>query len=140
MPVRTANARWDGALSDGNGTMRFADYAGPFTFASRFEEGEGTNPEELIGGAIAGCYSMALSGDLGAAGHSPAAVETEAEVEVRPDPAGGFSITRIHLKTTATVPGIADDEFQQIAVGTKSGCPVSKALASVPITLEAKLT
>ena len=139
MPVRTANARWDGSLSEGKGTMRFADYAGPFTFASRFEEGEGTNPEELIGGAIAGCYSMALSADLGDAGHKPETVETVAEVEVRPDPAGGFSITRIHLKTTATVPGISGDEFQKIAEGTKSGCPVSKALASVPISLEATL-
>lgn len=139
MPVRNANARWEGSLADGRGSMRFADYDGPFTFASRFEAGEGTNPEELIGAAIAGCYSMALSGDLGAAGHAPESVVTEAEVEVRPDPAGGFSITQIHLNTTASVPGIAADEFQRVAEGTKSGCPVSKALASVPISLTAKL-
>lgn len=138
MPVRNANARWDGKLENGNGTMRFADYAGPFTFASRFEEGAGTNPEELIGGAIAGCYSMALSGDLGGAGYDPQSVETTAEVEVRPDPAGGFSITNIRLKTTASVSGIDDAEFQKIAAGTKEGCPVSKAL-SVPISLEATL-
>lgn len=139
MPVRQANARWDGKLADGNGKMRFADYAGPFTFASRFEEGPGTNPEELVGAALAGCFSMALSGDLGGAGHDPQSVETVAEVEVRPDPAGGFSITNIHLTTVATVPGLDGEELRRIADGTRQNCPVAKALKGVPITLEAKL-
>ncbi len=139
MPIRHATARWDGSLKEGSGAMRFANYQGPFSFASRFEEGEGTNPEELIGAAIAGCFSMALSGDLGGAGHNPQQVSTNAEVEIRPDPGGGFSITKIHLTTTATVPGIDNDEFQRIAGGTKQNCPVSKALSAVPISLEATL-
>ena len=108
MPVRHATAKWDGSLTEGSGVMRFADYEGPFSFSSRFEEGEGTNPEELIGAAFAGCFSMALSADLGDAGHNAESVSTEATVEVRPQPAGGFAITKIHLKTNATVPGIDD--------------------------------
>lgn len=139
MPIRHANARWEGTLTEGRGSMRFANYDGPFTFASRFEEGEGTNPEELIGAAIAGCFSMALSADLGGAGYDPQSVTTKADVEVRPDPAGGFSITGITLTSEASVPGIDDAEFQKIAAGTKTGCPVSKALAAVPISLDAKL-
>jgi osmotically inducible protein OsmC len=139
MPVRHATANWDGSLKDGDGKMRFADYEGPFTFGSRFEEAEGTNPEELIGAAIAGCFSMALSGDLGDAGHSPRHISTEASVEVHPQPAGGFAITKIHLKTKATVPGIDDASFQKIADGTRQNCPVAKALKAVPISLDARL-
>jgi len=108
MPIRHANANWEGSLKQGNGRMRFADYEGPFTFGSRFEEAEGTNPEELIGAAISGCFSMALSGDLGDAGHNPQSIRTEASVEVHPQPGGGFAITKIHLKTEANVPGIDD--------------------------------
>lgn len=139
MPVRHSTAQWDGSLKQGKGRMRFADYDGPFTFGSRFEEAEGTNPEELLGAAFAGCYSMALSGDLGDAGYKPKTVKTEAEVEVRPNPGGGFSITRIHLKTEASVPDIDNAKFQTIAAGTSKGCPVARALASVPVTLTAKL-
>jgi osmotically inducible protein OsmC len=132
MPKRRANARWDGSLKDGNGTMRMASgaYEGPYTFESRFEEGEGTNPEELIAAAHAGCYSMALSGDLGQAGHEVESVETNATVQID-QIEGGFEISRIDLATTARVPGIAEDEFQQIAEGAKKGCPVSKALGGV---------
>jgi osmotically inducible protein OsmC len=119
--------------------MRFANYEGPFTFGSRFEEAKGTNPEELIGAAIAGCFSMALSGDLGDAGHKPKNISTEASVEVRPQPAGGFAITKIHLKTKATVPDIDNASFQKIADGTRQNCPVSRALKAVPISLEATL-
>jgi len=140
MPIRHANANWEGSLKQGNGRMRFADYEGPFTFGSRFEEAEGTNPEELIGAAISGCFSMALSGDLGDAGHNPQSIRTEASVEVHPQPGGGFAITKIHLKTEANVPGIDDAAFQAIADGTRQNCPVSKALAVVPISLEAKLS
>ena len=136
MPTRHANAKWDGTLTEGSGEMQFADYSGPFTFASRFEEGEGTNPEELIGAAIAGCFSMALSADLEAAGHKSKHVESEATVEVHPQPGGGFAITRIHLKTRAVVPGITDEEFQKVADATRQNCPVAKVLA-LPVTLEA---
>jgi osmotically inducible protein OsmC len=141
MPRRKASARWEGALQDGNGTMRMASgaYEGPYTFQSRFEEGEGTNPEELIAAAHAGCFSMAFSGALGAAGHEVESVETDATVHI--DKVGdGFEITRVELRSRARVPGISDDEFQQHAQASKEGCPVSKALAGGPeISVEAQL-
>jgi osmotically inducible protein OsmC len=139
MATRTARANWQGSLAKGNGHMKFADYDGPFTFASRFEAGKGTNPEELIGAAIAGCYSMALSGDLGGAGFTPDDISTTAKVTVEPKQGGGFVISGIHLDAVARVPGIGDAEFQKIAEGTKTACPVSTALRAVPITLTAKL-
>lgn len=142
MPKRRANARWDGSLKNGNGTMRMASgaYEGPYSFESRFEEGEGTNPEELIAAAHAGCYSMALSGDLDQAGHEVESVETNATVQID-QIEGGFEISRIDLATTARVPGIAEDEFQHIAQAAKKGCPVSKALGGVgSIELKAELT
>jgi osmotically inducible protein OsmC len=141
MPRRTANARWDGSLQGGNGTMRMASgaYEGPYSFQSRFEEGEGTNPEELIAAAHAGCFSMALSGELGRAGHEAQSVETTATVQIE-KVEEGFGITRIVLDSKASVPGIEDDEFQQIAEGAKKGCPVSRALAAVDsIELNAEL-
>ena len=112
--------------------MRLAtgSFEGPYSFQSRFEEGEGTNPEELIAGAHAGCFSMALSGELGRAGHAAESVETTATVHVEKVPEG-FAITRIELDTRARVPGIEDDEFQRIAEAAKKGCPVSQALAAV---------
>ncbi len=141
MPRRTAEARWDGSLQDGNGTMRMASgaYEGPYSFQSRFEEGEGTNPEELIAAAHAGCFSMALSGELGRAGHSAESVETTATVHLDKQEQG-FGITRIELDTQARVPGIEDSEFQKIAEAAKKGCPVSRALAAVDsIELRASL-
>jgi osmotically inducible protein OsmC len=141
MPKRTASARWDGSLQEGSGTMRMASgaYEGPYSFQSRFEEGDGTNPEELIAAAHAGCFSMALSAGLGQAGHDPESVETEATVRL--DKVGdGFAITHILLRTRANVPGIDPDEFQQQARAAKEGCPVSKALGGVEsIELEAEL-
>ena len=141
MPTRTAEARWDGTLQEGNGTMRMASgaYEGPYSFQSRFQEGDGTNPEELIAAAHAGCFSMALSAELGRAGHSAESVETKATVHLdKVDE--GFGITRIELETRARVPGISDEEFQQVAEGAKEGCPVSRALAAVPaIELRASL-
>jgi osmotically inducible protein OsmC len=141
MPRRTASARWDGSLQQGAGTMRMASgaYEGPYSFQSRFEEGEGTNPEELIAAAHAGCFSMALSAGLGQAGHEPESVETEATVQL--DQVGdGFAITHIVLRTRASVPGIDADEFQQQAEAAKDGCPVSKALGGVEsIEVEAEL-
>jgi len=141
MPKRTANARWDGTLQDGSGTMRMASgsYEGPYSFQSRFEEGDGTNPEELIAAAHAGCFSMALSGDLGRAGHDAESVETTAIVHLD-KVEGGFGITRIELDTRARVPGIDADEFQRIAEGAKQNCPVSQALGAVEtIELRAEL-
>jgi lipoyl-dependent peroxiredoxin len=132
MPTRTASARWEGSLQQGNGTMRMASgaYEGPYSFQSRFEEGDGTNPEELIAAAHAGCFSMALSGGLSAAGHDVESVETEAHVDI--EKAGeGFRITRIELRTRASVPGIDDGEFQQAAQAAKENCPVSQALRGV---------
>lgn len=138
MPVRTANARWEGGIQDGNGTMRFGSFEGPYSFASRFEEGPGTNPEELIGAAHAGCFSMALSGALGRTGFPPDSIDTTATVHLRRDDAG-IRIERIQLDCTASVPGIDEAAFAEQANGAKENCPVSKALAGVDIELSARL-
>ena len=141
MPVRTANASWRGTLPEGDGTMRLASgsYEGPYSAQSRFEEGEGTNPEELIAAAHAGCFSMALSGNLSRAGFDATSVDTEAKVTIERD-GDGFTITTIRLETVANVDGIADDKFQEVAEMTKETCPVSRALAAVEtVELEARL-
>jgi lipoyl-dependent peroxiredoxin len=141
MPKRTADARWEGSLQEGHGrmTMTSGAYEGPYSFQSRFQEGDGTNPEELIAAAHAGCFSMALSAELGRAGHDAESVDTTATVHL--DKVGeGFGITRIELDTHARVPGIEDEEFQGIADAAKKGCPVSQALAAVEnIELKAEL-
>jgi osmotically inducible protein OsmC len=142
MPTRNASARWDGSLTEGHGTMRMASgaYEGPYSFQSRFEEGDGTNPEELIAAAHAGCYSMALSGELGKAGHDVESVETEATVHID-EVDDGFAIKRIELRTRVTASGLDDSDFQQAAEAAKEGCPVSQALAAVEaIDLDAQLT
>lgn len=140
MPVRTAEAEWRGALQDGDGTMSFGGgaFSGAYSFGSRFEEGEGTNPEELIAAAHAGCFSMALAGALGQAGHAPESVRTTARVHLDKQD-GGFAVTRSRLETEARVPGIDEEEFQRHAEAAKEGCPVSKALAALDIELEARL-
>jgi osmotically inducible protein OsmC len=141
MPVRTADAEWTGSLQKGSGHMSFGGGAfdGAYSFSSRFEEGEGTNPEELIAAAHAGCFSMQLSGILGRAGFEPERVATTARVHVEKGESG-FSITRIQLQCEAAVPGIDEAQFQEIAEDAKKTCPVSRALASVPeIDLTAKL-
>lgn len=140
MPTRHAEATWNGDLKNGNGTMRMesGSYEGAYTFASRFEDSEGTNPEELIGAAHAGCYAMALSNELAEAGHNPQSVDARAEVTFEVTD-GGPAITKIKLITKATIPDIDDDTFQQFAEGAKKGCPVSKALAGTEITLDATL-
>ena len=142
MPKRTANARWEGSLQDGTGTMRMASgaYEGPYSFQSRFEEGDGTNPEELIAAAHAGCFSMALSGELGRAGHEPESIETEATVHID-KVEDGFAIKRIELHARVSAPGLDDADFQQAAEAAKKGCPVSQALAGVEtIDLKAELS
>jgi osmotically inducible protein OsmC len=142
MPKRNASARWDGSLTEGHGTMRMASgaYEGPYSFQSRFEEGDGTNPEELIAAAHAGCYSMALSGELGKAGHDVESIETDATVHID-EVDDGFAIKRIELRTRVTASGLDDSDFQQAAEAAKEGCPVSQALAAVEtIDLDAQLT
>lgn len=113
-------------------------YEGPYSFASRFEEGDGTNPEELIAAAHAGCFSMAFSNELDGAGFTPESVETNAAVELD-FVDGAPTITSIELTTRARVSGIDEETFQEIAEGAKENCPVSKALAGPRITLDAQL-
>jgi osmotically inducible protein OsmC len=140
MPTRTSSARWQGTLKDGAGTMALGSKAfeGPYSFRSRFENGQGTNPEELIAAAHAGCFSMAFSNILSQAGHVPTSVDTQANVHLDKTDAG-FGITRIDLVTRGDVPGIDEAEFQKMAEQAKANCPVSKALAAVEITLDATL-
>ena len=141
MAAREATAEWHGNLMEGTGHMRLGSGAfdGAYDFRSRFGEGAGTNPEELIGAAHAGCFSMALSGILTKAGHPPESVRTTAKVHL--DKQGeGFAITRIELDTDAVVPGLDDAAFQGHADAAKKGCPVSKALAGVQIGLTARLS
>src|SRR5689334_7277000 len=116
MPARTAEAQWEGSLQEGKGTMRLGSgaFEGQYSFSSRFEEGTGTNPEELIGAAHAGCFSMALSAGLGRAGYTPTRVHTTATVHLEKGDAG-FRISRIDLRTEAEVPGIDDAAFQEQA-------------------------
>jgi osmotically inducible protein OsmC len=140
MPTRNAEATWEGNLKDGKGTMKLAGgaYDGAYSFASRFEQGKGTNPEELIAAAHAGCYSMALSHGLASAGFTPKRVHTTAKVHLEKG-AEGFAIPRIDLVTEADVPGISADSFRQQAETAKKNCPVSKLLKAAEITLDAKL-
>jgi len=140
MPIRTAEAEWNGNLLDGSGRMKLGTgaYEGPYSFKSRMQDGAGTNPEELIAAAHAGCFSMALSAQLSNAGHPPKSVRTKANVHFDKVEAG-FAITSIDLNTEADVPGIDAAKFQELAEGAKKGCPVSKALAATPINLKATL-
>ena len=140
MPIRTASARWSGNLTEGSGTIKTGKggYEGNYSFKSRFEEGEGTNPEELIGAAHAGCFSMAFAHGLSQAGFTPKRVQTTAKVHLEKNPAG-FSIPKIELHTEADVPNIDEASFQEQAETAKTNCPVSKVLAGAEITLNAKL-
>ena len=140
MAVRTSEAVWEGSLKEGKGRMKLGSgaYEGAFTWSSRFENGQGTNPEELLGAAHAGCYSIALSSGLGKAGFTPVHIQTSAQVTLE-QVEGKSRITKIQLVTEAKVPGINNEQFQQIAEATKQGCPVSVALSNVPTTLTARL-
>lgn len=140
MPQRKAEAQWRGSLKDGSGTMRVGSgaFQGPYSFASRMENGPGTNPEELIGAAEAGCFSMAFANALSQAGHPPQEIKTQAIVHFEQvDKA--WSITKIELATEGKVPGIDQASFDKIAQDAKQTCPVSRALAATPITLTATL-
>jgi lipoyl-dependent peroxiredoxin len=140
MPTRTAEANWNGSLLEGKGQLSLGSkaFSGSYDWKGRSGEGAGTNPEELIAAAHAGCFSMALSHQLAQAGHPPTRVHTTAKVNFEKQ-AEGFAITRIDLSTEAQVPGIDDAQFQKFANGAKDGCPVSKALKATPIHLTARL-
>lgn len=140
MATRTANAVWEGGLKDGKGKMKLGSgaYEGAYSFASRFESGAGTNPEELIAAAHAGCFSMALSAGLGKSGFSPKRIQTSAKAYLE-KVGEGFKITKIELQTEAEIPGIDQQKFMEHAEGAKKGCPVSQALAGTEIVLNAKL-
>ena len=137
MAIRTSSAEWHGSLKEGSGNMKLASgaYEGAYTYGSRFESAPGTNPEELIGAAHAGCFSMFLAALLSGAGFAPTHIRTTAAVHLRAGP----TIALIELKTEADVPGISETAFMEHAEAAKKNCPVSKALAAVEITLSAKL-
>ncbi|HZM74333.1 MAG TPA: OsmC family protein [Candidatus Limnocylindrales bacterium] len=140
MPIRKASARWQGNLTEGSGTIRTGLGEGNYSFKSRFEEGEGTNPEELIGAAHAGCFSMAFANKLATAGYAPNSVETTAAVHLDKTDAG-MTVTRIDLTTDAAVPGISQEEFDKIAEDAKATCPISRLLSpGAEITLSASLS
>jgi len=140
MPVRTASARWEGTLREGNGRVRLGSgvFEGAYSFTSRFEEGTGTNPEELLAAAHAGCFAMALNATLERNGFTAESVDTEARVKLERGEEG-FRITRIELEARARVPGIDEQKFQELAQQAKDGCPLSQALKAVEITLAAEL-
>lgn len=138
MADRKATAIWEGTVREGQGMMKFGSFEGPFSYTSRFEDGQGTNPEELIGAAHAGCFSMALSSGLTKAGFAPIKIETTAHISLRIIE-GKTRITRSHLITRGQVEGISKEEFQAAAEAAKANCPVSTALAGVEITLDAQL-
>ncbi|HTK34477.1 MAG TPA: OsmC family protein [Caulobacteraceae bacterium] len=140
MPTRTADAEWTGAITEGSGRMRLGSgtFDGPYSFKSRMQDGAGTNPEELLGAAHAGCFSMALSAQLTGAGLKPERIHTTATVNFTKAEAG-WTIDRIDLATEAKVPGLSDADFQAKAADAKKNCPVSRALAGVDIRLTATL-
>ncbi|HKR21306.1 MAG TPA: OsmC family protein [Pyrinomonadaceae bacterium] len=141
MPSRKAEAHWEGNLAEGSGRLKLGSgaFEGPYSFKSRFDEGQSaTNPEELIGAAHAGCFTMALTAQLTRAGSPPTRIDTTAQVTLE-KVGDAFSITKIDLETEAEIPGIDDATFQKHANDAKQNCPVSKALAGTEISLNAKL-
>jgi osmotically inducible protein OsmC len=141
MTARNGSAEWQGDLQSGSGTVTVGDgiFEGSYSFASRFEEGEGTNPEQLIAAAHAACFTMALSNILATAGHAPSSVRSTARVQLR-NIDGAPTLARIDLDTEGRVPGVDEQEFQRYAEQAKADCPVSRALAAIPeIVLTARL-
>lgn len=140
MPVRHADAEWTGGLSQGRGVIvtGTGSLRGGYSYMSRFEEGRGTSPEELVAAGLAGCYAMALSAAIEAAGHAPRRVHARAKAHVG-ETAGGPAITRIELVVEAAIPGMQTADFQRIAAETRRDCPVSRALAGTEIVLAASL-
>ena len=141
MPTRKAEAEWEGNLAEGSGRLKVGSgaFEGPYSFKSRFEEGQAaTNPEELLGAAHAGCFTMALTAGLSRAGIKPKRIHTEARVKLE-KVGEAFSITQIELQTEAEIPDVDDAAFQKYAQDAKQNCPLSKALAATPISMTAKL-
>jgi len=140
MPIREASAVWEGGFKGGKGRLKTGTGAcdGDYSAASRFESGQGTNPEELIGAAHAGCFSMALALELEQAGYTPDDIQTRARVHLEPVEQG-FAITRIELDTRVRAPGIAENTFREQANAAKNGCPVSKLVKGAEVTLNAEL-
>ena len=137
MKTRQATAKWNGTLKEGNGVMKYGDVEGPYTFASRFEEGNGTNPEELVGAANAGCFSMFLAALISGDNLTPTYVQTTASVHLGED--DGPKITSIDLDCEAVVPGLDADKFAELAQTAKEKCPISRLFAGTQINLTAKL-
>lgn len=137
MATRQATAQWNGTLKEGQGTMKFGAFEGPYTFVSRFETGNGTNPEELVGAAHAGCYSMFLSALLSKEELKPESIQTTATVELGNE--DGPKITSIKLVCRAKVAGIDNTKFQELVAAAKAKCPISRLFAGTEITVEASL-
>ena len=137
MAIRKSTAKWLGTLKDGNGIMKYGDVEGPYTFASRFEEGKGTNPEELVGAAHSGCFSMFLAALVSGDGFSPTSVQTTATVHLGED--NGPKITSIDLDCEAVIPGLDAAKFAEYAQKAKENCPISRLFAGTTINLAAKL-
>ena len=137
MAIRRAKAEWNGTLKEGKGIMSFSNYNGPFTFVSRFEEGEGTNPEELVGAAIAGCYSMFLSALISGENLTPENIKTSATVHLEKDDVGPL-ISIIEMDCEVKCEGLSQEKFQELTSVAKSRCPVSRLYASADIRLNVK--
>jgi lipoyl-dependent peroxiredoxin len=135
MAVRKAKSVWEGTLKDGAGTMNFSNYSGPFTFVSRFEEGKGTNPEELVGAAHSGCYSMFLAALISGEGLTPESVETEAVVTLGKDESGPC-ITNITLNSVVKCAGLSQEKFSELAQAAKEKCPISRLYSGSTATIE----
>ncbi|KJF42855.1 MULTISPECIES: OsmC family peroxiredoxin [Draconibacterium] len=140
MSVRKVNSVWNGTLKEGKGNMNITGYSGPFTFASRFEDGKGTNPEELVGAAHSGCYSMFLAALISGEGLTPESVETEAAVTLG-QVDGGPAITNIKLTNVTKCEGLSQEKFDELAAAAKAKCPISRLYAggTAEIELDAKL-
>jgi osmotically inducible protein OsmC len=139
MATRKAKALWNGTLKEGKGEMNFSNYSGPFTFASRFEEGEGTNPEELVGAAHAGCYSMFLSALISGAGFKPESIETTATVILGKDDIGP-NITNINLVCNVKCADLSQDKFDELKIAAKEKCPISRLYAGSTAKIELTAT
>ncbi len=138
MSVRTAKSQWNGTLASGKGTMNFSNYSGPYTFKSRFEEGSGTNPEELVGAAHSGCYSMFLAALIAGEGLSAESVETTAKVHLGKDDIGPV-VTTIELDCTVKCEGLSQEKFLELSVAAKAKCPISRLVAAADVKLNAVL-
>lgn len=138
MSIQTATADWKGTLKEGSGTMKFTDFVGPFTFASRFEDGKETNPEELVGAAHAGCYSMFLSALISGEDLNPTSIKTIAQVSLESDDIGP-KIVKIELTCDVVCEGLSQEKFNELTVAAKEKCPISRLYAGTEIVLNATL-